>query len=297
MNNSDKKRILYIINPKSWEKGKKETMDKISGFSEKLNLKAEIYYTKKEDTSAHIGNEIKKISPVTVVAAGGDGTVNMVATQLINSDIRLGIIPSGSANGLAFNLGIHADEGKAMDIIENGKVRTLDVIQLNENEYCYHLSDIGINARIVHRFEKEGSRGLIGYGKQMLKELFSRHDPFSFNLKAGDLNKKYKAEMLVIANAKSFGTGATINPSGKPDDGIFELVVIKPYPWWILGSLVVRFFTGNLDKLKYVDIIQVKKAKILLDRPRSLQNDGEISEGIKELDLKIIPSALNVLVP
>jgi diacylglycerol kinase family enzyme len=296
MDKSQDKKILFVINPKSWEMKEEQTQDNFLRFSGKYNFKYEIYYTRATDTSDDIGKKIEAYKPAIVVAAGGDGTVNMVSTQLLNKDITLGIIPAGSANGLAFNLEIPDGFEDSMNIILNGDTRKLDVIKMNESWYCYHLSDMGINARIVHRFEKEGSKGLIGYGKQMLKELFSRSDPFSFKLQANNVNKKYRAEMLVIANAKSFGTGATINPAGNPGDGKFELIIIKPYPWWILARLVLSFFLGRLDKMKYVDLIQTEKASVYLDNPQKLQNDGEILENIKKLDIKILPSALKVLV-
>ncbi|MGC9344182.1 MAG: diacylglycerol/lipid kinase family protein, partial [Bacteroidales bacterium] len=232
MDKTQDKKILFVINPKSWEMKEEQTKDYFSHFSEKYNFKYNVYYTRATDTSEDIGRKINAYKPHILVAAGGDGTVNMVATQLLNKEIYLGIIPAGSANGLAFNLEIPDSFEESMRIIMNGDLRKLDVIKMNDSWYSYHLSDMGINARIVHRFEKEGSKGLIGYGKQMLKELFSSSDPFSFNLQANNVNKRYRAEMLVIANAKSYGTGATINPAGVPDDGMFELIIIKPYPWW-----------------------------------------------------------------
>lgn len=273
-----------------------QTKDTFSHFSYKYNFHWKAYYTRRTDKSEDIGKKIRAYKPDIVVAAGGDGTVNMVATQLLNRDIPLGIIPVGSANGLAFNLNIPGEFEGAMEIIMKGRIRKLDVIKMNESYYCYHLSDMGINARIVHRFEKEGSKGLFGYGKQMLKELFSKSDPFSFKLETNDISKKCRAEMLVIANAKSFGTGAPINPVGVLDDGKFELIIIKPYPWWTLARLVLSFLLGRLDRMNYVDLIHTKKATIYLDKPQKLQNDGEILENITKLDIGILPSALQVRV-
>ena len=229
-----------------------------------------------------------------MVAAGGDGTVNQVASELINSNIDLGIIPAGSANGLAYNLGIPSGVNEALQFILDCNAKPIDVIQLNNQIYCYHLSDIGINARIVSRFEKEGSKGLTGYAKQMLKELFTKRSAFSFDLKTPVESKRYKAEMLVIANAKYFGTGAIINPVGQIDDGEFEIIIIRPYPWWILFYLLRMFLFGKLEKLKYVKVIKTNQAEINLDKSHDLQADGEIFKDIKSMKIKILPSALKI---
>ncbi len=290
-------KILFIINPKSWPLSEDETAALTSDFARDHQLEKEVYFTRAEDHSEDFGRKIADCNAGIVVAAGGDGTVNMVASQLINKDIPLGIIPAGSANGLAFNLNIPVDTQKALAIIGQEKTMQMDVLKINDSEYCYHLADFGINARIVHRFEKEGSSGLLGYGKQMFKELFNRQDPFRFKLSTPNTEKKCKAVMLVIANASHYGTGAAINPGGKSDDGLFELVVIKPYPWYALASLAFSFLSGKPEKLKYVERISTKEAQIKLDKPRNFQNDGEIRENIQKLNIKVLPAALNIFIP
>ncbi len=287
-------KILFIANPTSEVIDKTDTVSLISGFADKYNFKWELYYTEQYDADIKIRKKIKVFNPDIVVAAGGDGTVNQVATALVYSQIEMGIIPAGSANGLAYNLGIPSDMSEALQFILESNAKPVDVIHLNKNIYCCHLSDIGINARIVKRFEQEGSKGLPGYGKQMLKELLSKRTHFSFNLKTPSLNKRFSAEMLVMANARSFGTGAVINPAGKLDDGQFEIVIIRPYPWWSLFYLIMMFLFGKSEKLKYVDLIKTNQADIVLDYSHDLQVDGEIIRDIKSLEVEILPSALKI---
>ena len=288
-------KILFVTNPTCNKIDKNKLESSISRFAESHNFKWEIYYTKGSEDDKNIQQKLKTFQPGKVIAAGGDGTVNLVATLLLNSKTELGIIPAGSANGLAFNLDIPNNIEEALSHILQADSKPLDVIQINKKFYCLHLSDIGINARIVKRFEDEGSKGFIGYGKQMLRELFSNRNSFTFYLETPELKKRYKAEMVVIANAGRFGTGAVINPLGRFDDGIFEIIVIKPYPWWILFYLTFAIFLGTIEKLKYVKIIRTSKATIKLNRPQDIQSDGEIIPKISVLNLKIIKSAVNVL--
>ncbi len=290
-----KGKFLFVFNPKSNEEGEKELKEAISEQEKNYSFSWKIYATTGDRDNTKIKSLINNFKPDTIVAAGGDGTVNLVASLILNSDIKLGIIPEGSANGLAFNLNIPNNTKDALKKILQSEAKPIDIIQINKKYNCLHLSDIGINARIVKRFEEESSKGLAGYGKQMLKELFAGKSAFSFQIETPAQKEKCKSEMLVIANAKSFGTGAIINPKGEINDGKFEIVILKPYPWWIMFSLPVMFFTGRLHKMKYVRVISTSNAKVKLNEPHDLQVDGEIISNIDKLDLKILKHSLNVI--
>ena len=288
------RKILFIANPKSRSIDKMDLDSEISRLAEKYNFNWEIYFTLGDNDDQVIRQKLQKFKPDKVVAVGGDGTINLVASHLINSKTGLGIIPAGSANGLAFNLNIPRDIEEAMTIILETEPNPIDVIKINNKSYCLHLCDIGINARIVKRFEDQDSKGLLGYGKQRIKEFFSERKIFAFNINTPSMRKRYRAEMIVIANAKSFGTGAVINPSGLVNDGKFEIIIIQPYPMWIIFYLLYMSFVGKTDKLKYVKIITATEAQIILDKPHDLQTDGEIIEGLKKINFEILKSALKV---
>lgn len=286
--------LLFVINPQSGNKDNRDFNDLISGFAEKHGFKYRILETKGEGDEERLAKAIIEFRPKTVIAIGGDGTVNLAASQLVGHEIDLAIIPAGSANGLAFNLNIPKDFKKAIEKLIDTKPKPLDVILINNRYYCLHLSDIGINARVVKRFEREGSEGLTGYALQLFKELRTPGNLIRGRVKTLNYEKRIKAEMIVIANAKSFGTGAQINPLGEPDDGKFEIVIIKPYQWWFMFKILIAFFTGKLHKLQNVKIITTSEGKITLEKPQDFQIDGEILEGITEINLSIIKSALNV---
>jgi diacylglycerol kinase (ATP) len=290
------KRILLVINLKSGVGTAKTFHTKIMEVAKKNDLIIEMYETSGKNDSKNVRRMLKDFKPEIVYAVGGDGTVNLVATELINKDIALGIFPAGSANGLAYNLNITDDVENALikNLAEPPKV--IDVIKINKKHYCFHLSDIGVNARIVSRFEKEGSKGMMGYGKQLVKEMFDKKSWFTFYVQIpGERRKKMKAEMLVFANAKSFGTGAMINPTGKLSDGKFEIIVLRPYPWWFVFTFIYAVFTGKLHRMKYIKVFSADKVKIDLLRQQELQIDGEIIPGVKTIDAEIIPRALKVL--
>jgi len=290
------KKILIVINYSSGVGAAKAFHDRIELVAQKNDLQYEVYQTTGNNDHVELKRLIKKHKPEIVFAVGGDGTVNMVASELVNTGIILGIFPAGSANGLAYNLGISNDVENVISNYLFREPKLLDVIKINNKHFCFHLADIGVNARIVSRFEKEGSKGMLGYGKHLIKEMSGKKNWFSFYINIpGFKRRKMKAEMLVFANAKSYGTGASINPTGKLNDGKFEIIILRPYPWWFVFTFIYAVFTGKLHRMKYIKVYSVTQAKIELNKAYEMQIDGEIFPGVKTIRAEIMPGALKVL--
>lgn len=288
--------LLFVINPVSGGKKDPRPDEEISGILKGTKLRWEMIYTEGDGDPERIRRALEKFQPSKVVAAGGDGTINMVAAQLINTQRTLGLLPSGSANGLAYNLNIPSDVNAALEKIIGGQEKTIDVLQINDSHFCLHLSDIGLNARVVKRFEKEGSNGFGGYAVQLMKELLHRQESIHFTIETQSGTKKKKVKMLVVANAKSYGTGAEINPNGAIDDGTFELVLIEPYPPWYMLHLMLASLRGKLHKMQHVEIISTEKSRITFTQPVDMHVDGEVLENIKTLKVGILAGALKVMV-
>ena len=287
-------KILFIANPTSKKIDKQEVEKIMSEYADQYNFSWKTYYTEKDDTSKKVQNKIREYKPDLVIVAGGDGTINLVGKLLVNTPTEIGIIPAGSANGLAYNLDIPHDFKEALKKTLEAKASPFDVIRINRKYYCLHLGDVGINAQTVKRFEKEKSKGILGYGKHMLKELMTQKPTFSFFLSTAGKKKKYTAEMLVLANAKAYGTGAIINRDGKTDDGKFEIIIIKPYPWWSLFRLMGFLIIGKLHHVDFVKVLSASKADIQFKKPQDLQADGEMIEAISEIQAEILPAALKI---
>lgn len=291
-----KKKILFVIKPSSNHVFNDKELRKIIGqvvSDDKFDW--EIYHTTGKEDHKKLSNLIEASEPEIIISVGGDGTANMVASTIIHKKIQMGIIPTGSANGLAYNLQMPNNFKDALEKIMHVSPKPVDIIEINNKYYCLHLSDVGINARIVKRFSKEKSKGIAGYGKQLIKELSSPKTSFKFTVKTPNYHKKRKAEMLVISNAPAYGTGAVINPKGVLDDGKFEIVVIKPYPWWIMFRFIAAFFTASLHKMEYVKIISTSSAEITLYTPQDFHIDGEIQKPVKSLHVDMIPGAIEML--
>jgi len=292
----NRKKLLFVINPISGDIDKEHLERDISEFMSARNQSYEIYYTTGENDRIEISERVKKSGADVVVAVGGDGTCNLVAQVLLHTEKKMGIIPLGSANGLATELNLPQVLDENLKIILKGKTREIDVVQIDDRHLSLHLSDIGLNAKIVEQFENGEIRGFLGYGKYFFGEL-GKAEPTKFEIEFNGKIKKKKALMIVIANAAKYGTGAVINPESKLDDGYFEIIVVRPQKAIEFIGMIIPFFTRKIHRLNYVDIYKCKKAIIRNLEKQMVQADGEIIGQPEQVFVENLPRSLKVIVP
>ena len=287
--------VLFVINPASGSHHRTELKELISEQCQKQGINPFFLETTGNRDKERIMQALEKYSPEIAIAAGGDGTVNIVADAVRGKQIKLGIIPTGSANGMAYELNMPANIAQAVSVIANGPSRKIDLLMINNRHLTVHLSDLGMNARITKRFDHDKIRGLYGYARQFFKEM-KAPSPFKCRIRCNNQRqRKYKAVMVVMLNTHFFGTGAVVNSRGQIDDGKFEIVIIKPYPWHYIFRMLVAFFTGNIHRLRHVRILSCRRAKITVNPAQDLQIDGEPTGEVKSVEAEIIPSALEVI--
>lgn len=291
---SKPERILFVINPKSGQGGENNLKHLISKLAISEGFDYQFFVMKGND-KVHISEIIRDYKPNIVAAAGGDGTINLMSGILAGTGIPLAIIPQGSANGMAKELNIPGKIDNALEILIKGKIKPIDLITIN-NKICIHLADVGLNARVVKRFEKDTKRGILTYAKYLFREMFLLKK-YSFNISFEGKTIRRKGVSMTFANASQYGTGAVINPKGILDDGKFELVIIKPFPRIKLISITWKMFRNNLHTSDYVEIISCEKAKVTSSRKTTLQVDGEVLGKVKEIVIESMNKALLVIVP
>ncbi len=286
-------KILFVINQKAGNGNDNTLKDLIAGQARSEGFDFQVYRMTGNDEE-NIRSEIKKFNPSIVSAAGGDGTVKLLAGILANTSTILSIIPYGSANGMAKELTITKIDF-ALELLTKGKPKQIDLVDIN-GETCIHLADVGLNARVVKRFEKDPKRGKLIYAKHLFGEMFFlKNYRFLISFDGKTINRK--GVSITFANASQYGTGAVINPEGILDDGKFELVIVKPFPRIKLLSIAWKMFMGKLHTSDYVEIISCKQATVISNRRTTLQIDGEVIGKVKEINSIVMPKALTVLVP
>ena len=228
------------------------------------------------------------------IAAGGDGTVHSVATQLVNTDKIFGVLPLGSGNGFAKEFGFNINVNSLMSDIQKAEVMTIDVIELN-GHLCLNVAGIGLDSLVAHSFNDLKLRGFFPYIWFTLKTFIQLR---SFPVTIWCDNKKIVSENLfavTVANTRQFGNNAFIAPDAKPNDGIINLVLIKPFPK-IFGPLfVIRLFTKRINKSKFVLQIKTNKEIAIETCETRIHIDGEPIQTGGKIIVKIKREALNVL--
>jgi len=282
-------KILFIVNPVS---GRNNTnwSELINDYFKSKPHVIQIYELTKNCNIETIKEQIKLFRPEQVVAVGGDGTIKLVAECLLNTDVKLGIFPAGSANGMAAEFKINANN--ALDVIAKGFSKKIHLTNIN-GELCIHLSDIGLNAYAMKRFKNQKVRGMWGYFIASLKVLM-QNPKMEISMRIDKKVIKMEAEMIVIANATKYGTGAVINPVGRLDDDLFEVVVIKKISFQEVFKMVFTHREYDLDK---TEVFQAASLSMHSRKKAHFQIDGEYLGKIQSLKVEIIPDALEVVVP
>ena len=283
-------KLLFIVNPGS---GSDDTDFKtvIRDFFLPLNHQIEIYELPDKCSTDQISATIKKASADRVIAVGGDGTLKLVAECLKGTKTPIGIIPAGSANGMAKELGIPININEALELIITGTPKEIHAVMVND-ELCIHLSDIGFNAYIIKKFDDLPQRGMWGYAKATWKALWSHHlMEVEFEI-AGETIRS-QAAMVVIANATMYGTGVKINPEGKLDDDVFEVILVKQYSVMEIIKIRLTNLPFNPEK---IEIFATKNLQIKTKHKVHFQVDGEYMGKVNQVNAKIIPAAISIIV-
>ena len=284
-------KILFVINPKSGT-ASQDCQTVIQNYCKHFPNNLHFYTLTGKNDAYEMDKAITRLRPNTIAAVGGDGTVSMIVKKVLESNMNLAIIPTGSANGMARELNISENINEALKVLENGVVKKADVLKIN-NLLCIHLSDIGMNAHLIKYFDRGNMRGKWGYAKLALKVFFRRQNIqaiFRFNGK----EIKRKTLMVVVANASKYGTGAVINPSGNISDGLFEVVVIKHIGLLTLLKLWLRPNSPNPDN---IETFQTNEVSIQFNKKFHFQIDGEYIGKVKAVSARMLSTQINIIVP
>lgn len=231
-----------------------------------------------------------------IVAAGGDGTVNEVATGLIGSSVVFAIIPVGSGNGLARGLRIPQNYKDACRLILQGQSKKIDVGQVCDR-YFFATSGIGFDAHVGKIYdEKPGhSRGILPYFQFAAAEFFN-YEPQEILLTCTGKTFKYTPFVLTIANVEQYGGGAIIAPGAIPDDGLFDITIILPTHVLEMLSHLPKLFLGTIDAYPHFRSHRASSLTITRSSPGPVHVDGEPFIAGEVLEYTLLPQALQVQV-
>lgn len=290
-----KKKILFVVNPISGGRSKKKIPGIIEACLDHSKFEYRISYTERVEHAYMLAKAAAKESYDIVVAVGGDGTVNEIAKALLHSNIALGIVPFGSGNGLARSLGIPMNASRAIKVLNHLNEDKIDAGSLN-NFYFFNMAGSGFDAQISHRFANLKSRGFSGYVKTTFQEL-ANYTSEDYTITCDGVAINEKAFIVSIANSSQYGNEAHIAPLADVRDGLFDVVVVKPFPWYTFPGLAYKMFTKTAHTSKYVQIIKAKEIQIERTKAAPIHIDGEPQDADARLIISVLPKSIRVLIP
>lgn len=285
-------KVLFLINPRSGARRDVDLAAVIRGrWSAEFDVRTAPPIAELDaaiDQAATDGFDV-------VFAVGGDGTVHEIAKRLIGRPIALGVLPTGSGNGLARHLGIPLNAAESLDACAAGAVVEIDTAAVNGVPFLAVMG-IGLDAVIAERFASSSVRGFKTYVREGITA-FRTYRGEEYEVTVDGVRSHRRTSVLTIANAAQYGNNARIAPLASLRDGLLEVVTIGQVPLLAAPLLAARLFTGSIHKSRYVRTEHARHVVIERPRPAAAHVDGEPVSLPARLEVIVRPRSLRVLVP
>jgi YegS/Rv2252/BmrU family lipid kinase len=291
----DTKRVRFIINPISGGKSKTEIPALVQQYLSDSFFKIDFAFTESAAHTSFLAQECVQLNYDWAIAVGGDGTVNQVAAQLINSEVALGIIPFGSGNGLARALNISMQSKKAIIGLNQTKVKRIDTGTANNIPFV-NVCGFGFDAHVSAAFANMGARGFKTYAKASLQAI-QKYQPEVYEITINEQKEEISAFVLAVCNGPQYGNNAYIAPQADLADGQFDITQIEHVNWSNIIGLGSNLFLKKLSQSPYVKTLKTNKLQVNRVKENYVNIDGEAIWFEKNVQIKLLPLSLNVLIP
>ncbi len=287
------RKILFIVNPNAGKRMSGNIMDII-----RKEMPENVYYQIAVWKSLYHFDEIlgilKTQDYTDAIAVGGDGTVNHIAKSLLGTGIRLGIVPIGSGNGLARSLALSMQIEQVVKQIVEGRTAVIDSGTVNGIPF-FCTSGVGFDAHIGNLFAASAKRGLQRYIKIIARELFMyRAKNYTIRINGQVLQKK--AFLITVANAGQYGNNFYIAPQANIQDGLFHMVILKPFNVLKVVGLLHRILGRKAFLSRSIETYTASRIEIERDSEDTIHFDGEPAMSGKTIVFENRPSSLTVIV-
>lgn len=289
-----KKKIWFIVNPISGGVTKTEIVNTIEEVMSHEKYEWKTQMTHYAGHGAVLATMAAENHVDIVVAIGGDGTINEVARSLVHTDSVLGIVPCGSGNGLARHLQIPLDVRKALQLINEGNVVSIDYGLINNRPF-FCTCGMGFDAAVSYKFSSSVKRGMRTYIENAVVGL-ATYKPEAYTIIDERGQRTYKAFIIALANASQYGNNAYIAPEASLADGLMDVTIIEPFPLIEAGAMAFMLFSGKFRKgAKHIKTFRTDRLKIRREHPGVIHCDGDAMKARRTIDVCIIPAGLKVI--
>lgn len=285
--------IVFIVNSRSI--GANQSRFTRALLTHIADKRHEVHYTEYAGHAEELARDAVQKKAEAIVAVGGDGTVNEILQAIGLSGIPLGIIPMGSGNGLARHAGIPLHIEQAIGLLVNGEIQAVDIAQANEFYFASNCG-FGFDAFITQQIKHKAQRGLPMYIQACLKGFFN-YPVNTFHIEINGETITREAFLLNVANGREFGYGFTIAPQAGMQDGMLDVLLVKPFPWYKAIGLMKDAWLKHWDRNKLCEHIRAASIRVRSANGLALQTDGDYRNSPTECTIFVHPNALNLVVP
>jgi diacylglycerol kinase (ATP) len=292
--------VAVIINPISGAGRRpdvaRQRAELATAFLHSRRIDGEVFVTERGGHARELARAALGRGVSLCIAWGGDGTVNEVASALAFSQASLGIIPSGSGNGLSREVGIPFDPRAAFEIALGAHERVIDAGEI-EDRFFFNLAGVGLDARVAHQFAATGlvRRGFIRYLEIAGSEIFTRAT-HAYDIAIDGQLRRSHVLLVAIANGRQYGNGALIAPNARIDDGKLDVVVVDDRSPWAVLRHAPKLFRGRLADVPGVTMTSATRVEITSKDALIYHVDGEPCAAGSVVSARIRPAALRVRV-
>ena len=291
---NDKLKTLVIINPISGTGNKNNVPALVEDALMSNESEVTIKLTERAGHATEMAQQAVSDGFDSVVAIGGDGTINEVARAVARTPVVLGIVPSGSGNGLARHLHIPMNVKDALALIARNHVEQVDYCMVNDRPF-FCTCGAGFDAQVSHKFSEAGTRGIVTYIKTTINEFFKYHgENFKIHID-GNLIEEH-AFVVACCNAAQYGNNAFIAPQASMQDGLIDVTLIHNFNL-INGALLgARLITKQIEHDKHVSIFRGRDIIIERDKDDIIHIDGDPMLMPRRLEISCVSKGLNVII-
>lgn len=295
MADSSRRSILVIINPIAGVRPKDEIPALVHSVLSPEEFDLEIRFTEYAGHASELARDAAERGVDTVVAIGGDGTINETARSLVETKTAFGIVPMGSGNGLARHIQIPLEVTRALQVVRDGHIDAIDYGDVNGHIF-FCTAGIGFDAQVSHKFAQMHQRGGITYLRSAVDVLTS-YKPSNYVIYTDDERIREKAFLIAIGNASQWGNNAYITPQASMLDGQLDIMLVKPFPMIELPSMALQLFSRTLDSSSNTHSFRSSHIRIIMPQAQAVHIDGEpyMLDGV--IEVKTHPAGLRVLTP
>jgi YegS/Rv2252/BmrU family lipid kinase len=287
------KNIAFIVNPISGTKAKNRVAKLIRELLDLQQFAPTVVVTEYAGHATQLAQQFAMEDYYAVVAVGGDGTINEVASGLIGTNTALGIVPNGSGNGFARHLDISTRMNRAIEMLNNSEVINVDYGLVNDQPF-FSTCGVGFDAIVAQDFS-DSSRGFKGYLQSIFKDFF-QYKADTYQLKGEGIDITTTAFLVNFANAGQWGYDAYIAPKASVQDGWLDVAIVSEFPMTAAAGLALSLFTKNIDEKLHMNTIRAKELTLTRTSEGPMHIDGTPVMMPAELHVKIVEEGLKVLV-